>query len=98
MMDREHITRRRLLSRLPEEGMRGWTSYRRPGGVPALDEATLAVGEAERLAAVAAASETGVVLLSWAAQTILIVPPFKVEDDNDYSEIHTRYLVESLQR
>lgn len=97
-MDREHITRRRLLSRLPEEGIRGWTSYRMPGGVPAFDEAKLPADDAAQLGEVAAASETGSVLLAWAGGTMLVVPPFPVEVDDDYGEIHTPYLVESLQR
>jgi hypothetical protein len=97
-MEREHITRRRLLSRLPEEGVSGWTSYRTPGGVPAFDEAALPAEAADRVAAIAAASDTGCVLLAWPGDSMLIVPPFPIEADDDYSEIHARYLIESLER
>jgi hypothetical protein len=97
-MEREHITRRRLLSRLPEEGISGWTSYRTPGSVPAFDEAALPAEAADRVAAIAAASDTGCVLLAWPGDSMLIVPPFPIEADDDYSEVHARYLIESLER
>jgi hypothetical protein len=97
-MQREHLTRRRLLARLPDEGAPGWTSYRTPGGVPVFDEARVPVDDAERIAEIAAASDTGSVLFTWAGETMLVVPPFPVEAADDYSEIHARYLVASLER
>jgi hypothetical protein len=97
-LEREHLTRRRLLARLPEEGGRGWTSYRKAGGVPAFDEARVERDEADQIAEIAAASDTGSVMFARAGETVLVVPPFPLETDDDYSEIYARYLIESLQR
>ena len=97
-MQREHLTRRRLLARLPDEGAPGWTSYRTPGGAPSFDEGSLPVDDASRIAELAAASETGSVLFARAGETTLIVPPFAVEDDLDYSEMYCRPLVQLLER
>lgn len=97
-MEREHLTRRRLLARLPEEGARGWTSYRRPGGVPAFDEAALPPDDADQIAEISAASDTGSVMFARAGETALVVPPFPLDADDDYSEIHARYLIEALQQ
>ena len=97
-MEREHLTRRRLLARLPDEGARGWTSYRPPGGVPAFDEASLNAADADAAAEIAAASPTGSVLFARPGETTLIVPPFAVEAADDYSEIYARHLIALLER
>ena len=97
-MEREHLTRRRLLARLPDEGAPGWTSYRTAGGVPALDKAELDTEDAERLAEIAAASDTGSVMFARPGETMLVVPPFPVEAADDYSEVYARSLVDLLQR
>ncbi len=97
-MQREHLTRRRLLAWLPDEGAPGWTSYRTPGMTPALEKTGLESDDADRVAAIAAASDTGSVMLARPGQTMLIVPPFPVEAADDYSELYARHLVELLQR
>jgi Actinobacteria/chloroflexi VLRF1 release factor len=97
-MEREHLTRRRLLARLSDEGAPGWTSYRLPGGVPAFDEAALPPDSVDQISEIAAASDTGCVMFASAGVTALVVPPFPLETDDDYSEIHPRFLIESIQR
>jgi Actinobacteria/chloroflexi VLRF1 release factor len=97
-MQREHLTRRRLLARLHDEGAPGWASYRTPRGVPSLHEVSLPTDDASRIAELAAASETGSVLFARAGETTLIVPPFVVEEDLDYSEMYCRPLVQLLER
>ena len=97
-MQREHLTRRRLLARLPDEGAPGWTSYAPPGAVPAFDEPALAPDDAQRIAEIAVASETGSILLLRPGETMLVVPPFPVEAAVNYSEAHCRPLVELLER
>jgi hypothetical protein len=97
-MEREHLTRRRLLARLPDEGARGWTSYRPPGGVPAFDEASLDAADADAAAEIAAESPTGSVLFARPGETTLIVPPFAVEAADDYSEIYARHLISLLEQ
>lgn len=85
---RDHIDRRRLLARLPDDGAPGLTAYRTPGGSPPLDDLALEGDDRDRLAEIVAASETGCVLYARASEIVLVVPPFAVEESVDYSELY----------
>jgi hypothetical protein len=99
-VERLHLTRRQLLRRLPESGEPGSAAYRRPGATPPLDGLGLDPDSADRLAEIAAESATGSVLLAPPAEgpVMLVVPPFPVEMDEDYSEQYTKPLIELVER
>ena len=95
---REHIDRRRLLARLPDDGAPGLTAYRAPGAPPPLDELTIERDDRDRLVEIAGASETGCVLYARPSEIVLVVPPFAVEESVDYSELYFGPLREVLSR
>ncbi len=97
-MKRESVTRRQLLRRLPDGGAPGWTSFRPRFEKPPLAELALSRDDADQIADVAAASDTGSVLFVREGAATLIVPPFPVEEPLDYSEMYLRPLVELLER
>lgn len=99
-VERLHLTRRQLLRRLPDSGEPGSAAYRRPGGKPPLDRLALDRDAADRLAETAAESATGSVLLASpdGGPVMLVVPPFPVEIDEDYSEQYTQPLIELVER
>ncbi|MDP9238604.1 MAG: hypothetical protein M3P30_14620 [Chloroflexota bacterium] len=98
-VEREHLSRRKLLARLPESGALGWTSYSpatispRFGALSQLDR-----DDADRLAEAGAESGTGSVLFAGDFGVMLVVPPFPVETEDSYSELYTRPLIEALER
>ncbi|HEX5480974.1 MAG TPA: Vms1/Ankzf1 family peptidyl-tRNA hydrolase [Dehalococcoidia bacterium] len=95
---REHIDRRRLLARLPDDGAPGLTAYRKPGDPPPLDDLALDRDDRDGLADIASASEAGCVLYARPSEVVLVVPPFAVEESNDYSELYFARLRELLLR
>jgi peptide subunit release factor 1 (eRF1) len=98
-VQREHLSRRKLLARLPESGTPGWTSYAPPGASPRFGDAVrLDRDDADRLAEVAAESDTGTVLFAGDSGVMLVVPPFPIDAADDYSELYTRPLVDLLER
>lgn len=97
-IERLHLTRRRLIASLPDSGARGVTSFAAPGTQPAIGDAGLDSDTRARFAEIASDSDTGVVLFAREADVMLIVPPFPVEASSDYSELHTKPLVELLKK
>lgn len=98
MIERAHVSRRKLLTLLPEGGAPGWTSYAPPGTAPRLGEAAIAEDDGSSLSEAACDSPTGSVLFAAGQEAMLIVPPFPVETDEDYSELYVQPLIEILQR
>lgn len=98
MIERLHLSRSALLSRLPPDGASGRTSYRTAGGVPALDGLALDADDAGRLAEIAAPSDTGSVLFAEPARVMLVVPPFPVERAFDFDALAPKPLRELLER
>lgn len=95
---REHVARGKLLQELPDAGDRGWTSYRPPREAPSFGPFDVDAESADRVAEIAGASDTGSVLFARAGELTLVVPPFPVEEEIDYSELYARPLVELLER
>lgn len=98
-VEREHLSRRKLLARLPESGAPGWTSYSPPGASPRFGDVVRPDPvDTDRLVEAAVESDTGSVLFVADFGVMLVVPPFPVEVQDDYSELYTRPLVDSLER
>ncbi len=99
MIEREHLPRRKLLARLPATGARGWTSYSPAGVAPRFGETALDRDDADRLREAATDSPTGSVLFLGAdGGAAVVVPPFPVLVEVDYSELYTRPLIELVER
>jgi len=96
--ERQHVAKRALLARLPEEGAPGVTCYRVMGETPPFDACGLEGDDASKLAEIAAASETGSVLLADGAAWMLVLPAFAVRESSDYGEVHARPLIAILER
>jgi hypothetical protein len=99
LVERERLSKPALLARLPDAASPGTTSYRRAGEAPGADAlAPFAPDDAERIAELAAASETGSLLFARATDAMLILPPFAVDAPADYDAIETGLLLELLER
>ena len=95
---RDHVARGKLLQILPDAGSPGWTSYRPRHETPSFGELDVDPDIVGRFEEIARESDTGSLLFADADDLTLIVPPFPVEQTNDYSEMYTRPLVELLER
>jgi len=96
----EHLraSRHALIARLPEPGAHGSTALRPPHRSQALAAEDVDADDRDRLLELASGSATGSVLLTTAATITLVIPPFPIEEQADYSEIHVAPLIEVLER
>jgi hypothetical protein len=97
-IERLHLARAALLARLPPDGAIGRTSYRPPGESLPLGGLALDPDDADRLAEIAAASETGSIVFEEPARITLVLPPFPVERALDAGVLHTAPLRKLLDR
>jgi hypothetical protein len=97
-MERLHLTRRQLASRLPDGGAPGWTAYATAHGMPEFGANDIDADTARDLSDIATESDTGSVLFVERARMMLVVPPFPVEVADAWSEIHLGPLRELLSR
>jgi len=95
---RERLSRRKLLAGLPDPGAPGRSIYAMPGEAPPLAEVGLDPDDADGLPEICAAADTGAVVFASGADVTLIIPPFPVEASVNYSELHTKPLIDLLQR
>lgn len=95
---RERLTKRQLLARLLDPASSGRTAYRRQGGVPSFDDLSLADDDRDALERAAGASPTGNVLFVTAADTMLVAPPFPIEEDFEARAIERQPLEALLER
>ncbi len=96
--ERLHLAKRTLLARMPDEGAPGVTAYRVSGEAPSFEGCALEGDDASKLAEIAAASETGSVLLADDTRWMLVLPAFAVRESSDYGEVHARPLIAVLER
>jgi hypothetical protein len=98
LLQRSRVAKKQLITRLPEDGEPGLTSYRTAG--KAVDVAALIVDRdaADELREISAESPTGSVLFAAGGTVMLVAPPFAVSESVDYSEIYARPLVEMLDK
>jgi peptide subunit release factor 1 (eRF1) len=90
----ERLTRVQMRRRLPEPGP-GRSRYGARGEIPELTDDDPAL---VRIVALAAESATGWALFERAADTMLVIPPFPVEQPLDLDRIDPAALVELLER
>ncbi|MEX2226722.1 MAG: Vms1/Ankzf1 family peptidyl-tRNA hydrolase [Dehalococcoidia bacterium] len=96
-IERTHEPKQRVLATLPPDGSAGRTVYANPGDALSLT-AVIDPDDAARLEEIAAASDTGSVLFEHAGGVTLVVPPFRLDRDGAFDEVHVAPLVESLER
>jgi hypothetical protein len=96
-IEKLHVSKRRLLAMLPEDGAPGRALYTPPGGRIRFD-ARLDKDEAERLVDAAAASRTGAAVFEYGGGAMLIAPPFPIERAESFDAAHTAPLVELLEK
>ncbi|MBI5289226.1 MAG: hypothetical protein HY873_09680, partial [Chloroflexi bacterium] len=96
--EREHVSRERLLARLPDDGAPGSTLYTRPHVRPAIEASWLDDDARTDIADAAGASDTGSVLFVRECDLMLVLPPFAVETALTADRIDAAPLVELLER
>ncbi len=95
---RQRMSKRQLLSELPERGSIGSTSYRRAREAPNVEAFSGGDDVRDAIIEIAAASETGSVLFVQPTRATLVVPALPVDISDDYSEIYVQPLIEILDR
>jgi peptide subunit release factor 1 (eRF1) len=95
---RSHVSRRALLSCLPDAATAGRSIYRPPGTPLTPDHLGTDADAADELREIAADSETGCVLITTDDGTVLVVPPFAVESAAAYDVVELAPLVDLLDR
>jgi hypothetical protein len=98
VVERKRVSGELLLRSLPPDGDAGWSAYARPGAQLTLPRGILSNDGHARAIEIITASETGAVILSHAAQTTLVIPPFPVEETCALDEVHTAPLRDLLER
>ena len=97
-LERLHLSRERLLARLPDAGAPGATLYALPHVRPTIERPWLDSDTADQLADAAEASDTGSALFVREADLLLVLPPFPLEASHSSEHIDTAPLRELLER
>jgi hypothetical protein len=97
-MQRERISKQKLLASLPPSGAPGSTRYTAPHTASSIDVPWLDMETRDQLNTAAEESPTGSVLFATDDAVTLVLPPFAIEQSHAASEIDTASLTELLER